>query len=268
MPEMPPVWSISGDVRGERALRYLPPPSSPGDQVLVACDNISAADAYSGVAIRSLLEYAAARLLMPVTLSLPQDDAVRTILCDLVGGLPNGVRIARGASAPTGSSARVILPAARVRDVGFAELVTNHLPDTPRTAGATRRELNFLSASLGELLSNALLHSRSPIDAIASVAHEPEEDELQLVVTDLGMTIARASDAAQALDSAWKTSEGRSRFPGGLASIGVRAERLNLDVSVSLYAGNGRLFQRAGTTHLASEEPFIPGFTAAVVLHR
>jgi hypothetical protein len=57
--------------------------------------------------------------------------------------------------------------------------------------------------------------------------------------------------------------------PGGLASIVASAERRGFDLSVSIYAGTGRLFARTGGSLIVrSEEPYIAGFTVGVTLHR
>jgi anti-sigma regulatory factor (Ser/Thr protein kinase) len=267
--EFPPVWSVAGDIRGEAALRYMPPPSSPGEQALIVCDAVSHCDAWSAAVLRTLLEYAATRLLMPITLSLPSDQNVRVALTDALGTLPNGVQLARDTKLPTRTSHNVIMPATRVRNLGLAEAVAEHLPGTSRSAGASRRELNFLALVLLELLTNALAHGKSPVEAVASVGYEAEEDELQLVVCDLGQKIARQREAGEVLSEAWKVSEKRGRrTPSGLPGIGAMAMRRSMNLSLSIFSGTGRVFWRAGKARFVSEEPFIPGFTAAVVLHR
>jgi len=225
---------------------------------------------WASVVIRALLEYAATRLMMPVTLSLPTDTVVRRDFFDGLGALPNGVVLARGAKTPSGESKRVILPACRIRDLGFAELVASHLPLTTRSAGVARRELAFIAAALQELTSNAVLHAQSPIDVIAGVGYDPEYDEVQLVVADLGDTVSRHDDASVVLQEAWQTSEQRKRrVPSGLPGIVLNAEARSLDASLNLYSGTGRLIVRAGgDPQILTEQPYVPGFVGNVLLHR
>lgn len=271
LPELPELWSVSGDASGEEALVHLPGFHSRSDQLLVACDGLKACDIWSGVVIRALLEYAAVRLMMPVTLSLPTDHDVRREFFDALGGLlPNNVTLAAGATTPSGESKRVILPACRIDELGFAGVVASHLPGTPRSAGVERRELSFIAAALQTLVSNALLHASSPINAIAGVGFEPDYNEVNLVVADLGDRVARHDDAADVLDEAWRTNERTGRkVPPGLPGILLTARARSLDATLNLYSGTGRLFVRAGEEpRILTEQLFVPGFVANVRLHR
>jgi hypothetical protein len=222
------------------------------------------------VALRALLEYPATRLLMPVTLDLPNDEAVCCDFYDGLGELPNNVTLARGTKPPDRRSHNVILPAFRIRDTGTAELIAEHLPVTPRSAGVERRELAFLAGAMSELTGNALRFAKSPVDVIASVALEKEEDEVQLVVADLGDRFARGDDVAVRLEEAWRTNESRGRqTPSGLQGIALSAHARHLEVSLGIYSGTGRLLCKSGHDPVfVTEQPFVPGFVAAVVLHR
>jgi hypothetical protein len=232
---------------------------------MIMCDGVTDADAWSGTALRALVEYTATRLLMPVTFVPPNDPSVWALLASLIGGLPNRAVLPVGGTWPD-PVASVILPAGRVTDLGTAESLAGVLP----TFGAAypRREINFLAGALGELLNNALRHgAKSPIDVIATVAHERENNELQLVVADLSEAVSFHGDAERILSENWAASQSRPNRSGGLASIASKADRLDLDVSLAFCSGTGRFFWRGGNVVTASEQ-YIPGFTAAVTVHR
>lgn len=267
MPALPPVVSVAGDIRNEAALEFLPALGHTEKELMVACDGVTHADAWSGASLRTLIEYAATWLGMPVTLALPGTAGVRSLVATLIGDLPNGARLPEGATWPA-SVRSVLLPGIRVANVGQAEQYANAFA-TVAERNYDRREITFLAAGLGTLLDNALLHAaKSPVGAIACVAHEREEDELQLVVCDLAETISSRSDADVALEEAWATSKAGFRgVPGGLAGIAGMADRRGLDTSIALHSGTGRLHWRSGRT-LKSKGSYVPGFTAVVTVHR
>src|SRR5207249_510279 len=94
MPEFIPFHSIpgeNGDLRGEGALRYLPVRGSSPGEVMISCGLIISSDAWSFTVIRTLIDYPAKRLSVPVGLTPPRDgDARRCFLAGL-GSLPNQV---------------------------------------------------------------------------------------------------------------------------------------------------------------------------------
>lgn len=267
MPALPPVVSVSGDIRREAALEFLPELGRTEKELMVACDGVTHADAWSGASLRALIEYAASWLGMPVTLALPRTSAARSLLATAIGDLPNGSQLPSGASWPA-SARSVLLPGIRVGNLGEAELYANAFT-TVSERYYPRSEIGFLAAALGTLLHNALRHApKSPVDAISCVAHEREANELQLAVSDLAETISRRSDADQALAEAWATSEeGYHGVPGGLVGLAVMAERRGLDVTIALHSGTGRMRWRAGQPTI-SRGTYVPGFTSVVTVHR
>ena len=267
MAALPPVVSVAGDIRNEAALEFLPALGRTENELMVACDGVTHADAWSGAALRTLIEYAASWLGMPVTLALPKTAAVRSLLATLVGDLPNGSRLPEGATWPA-SSRSVLLPGVRIRNSWQAEQYANAFA-TVAERNYARSEVTFLAAGLGTLLDNVFQHaSSSPVGAIACVAHEREENELQLVVSDLAESISREQAAGDALEAAWVASQaGHRGVPRGLAGIAGMAERRGLDTSIALHSGTGRLHWRAGKA-LKSTGSYVPGFTAVVTVHR
>jgi hypothetical protein len=266
MAEFTSVHSIpgrAGDLRGEIALDYLPRRGSAPEDVMIACGAITLVDAWSFTTVRTLIEYPATRLLVPVHFMPPSDDSTCETLLAGLGVLPKGVTVAPGAP-PDPDDHNIILPATRIDSYAIGDAIAEHLPNTTRTAGTATRERVMIALALQELVDNTLTHAKSPTDAIAAIAVEPEESELQLVVTDLGSSVADDPNAAHLLEAAWNARGER----GGLPSIVSGAERRGFDLSLLIYAGTGRLACRTGgQATLTSEEPHIPGFTVAVTIH-
>ena len=266
MPEFISSHSIpgrGGDLRGEIALDYLPRRGSPPEDVQIGCMAIKLVDTWSFVAMRTLIEYPAARLLVPVHFMPPSDDATCETLLAGLGDLPNGVTVSAGAPSDP-DDRNIILPATRIDSYAISESIGAHLPGTPRSARTPVRERRMIALALQELVDNALSHANSPIGSIAAIAVEPEQEELQLVVTDLGSGVADRPDAADLLEAGWNARGGR----GGLRSIVTNAERRGFDLSLMIYAGTGRLACRTGNpATVSTDEPHIPGFTVAVTIH-
>jgi hypothetical protein len=265
MPEFISSHSIpgrDGDLRGEIALEYLPRRGSAPEDVQIGCSAIKLVDTWSFVAMRTLIEYPARRLCVPVHFMPPNDDATCETLLAGLGDLPNGVTVS--ADAPSDPDDRnIILPATRIDSAAIGESIGAHLPHTTRSAGTPVRERRMIALALQELVDNALSHAKSPTDAIASIAVEPEQKELQLVVNDLGDGIADRPDAAERLEAGWNSRGNR----GGLRSIVTNAERRGFDLSLLISAGTGRLACRSGNPVIVTtDEPHIPGFTVAVTI--
>jgi hypothetical protein len=268
VPALPPVVSVAGDIRRETALEYLPAlGKTTEEELMLACDRVTHADAWSGASLRALVEYAATWLGMPVTVALPGTAAIRSLLATLMGDLPNGATLPDGAKWPE-SARSVLLPGSRIENSWQAEQYANAFA-TVAGRYYSRREITFLAAALGVLLDNALVHGgKSPVGAITAIAHEREDDELQVVVCDLSEVVSRRSDASEALATAWATSEaGFHGVPGGLVGLATMAGARDFDVTIALTSGSGRLRWRAGEME-AEQSSYVPGFTAAVTLHR
>jgi hypothetical protein len=82
---LPPAVSISGDIRGPEALRFLPEPDGAGERTCVYCDHVTAVDTWSGCMLKALLDYARRELAIPVQFSPPADPTVGARLAALDG---------------------------------------------------------------------------------------------------------------------------------------------------------------------------------------
>jgi hypothetical protein len=259
---LPPWISITGDVRGQAALRYLPVADGGEDCTCVFCDHVTAVDTWSGCVVRALLEYARRGLGIPVQLSPPAAPAVCAQLAARTGELPQGITIS-GARWELGEPDEILVPAVRIRERALASQVADFVPFIGAGLGYPRRETRFLGAAFATLVDNAATHAAgSPVDAIAGVAYEPESNELQVVVIDLADGVSGASDSEGALADIWANST--ARF-GGLAGLAAMAENWGLDVTLSLASGTGRLtWDASGVEH--GSDQYVAGFTAAAIV--
>ena len=107
----------------------------------------------------------------------------------------------------------------------------------------------------------------SPIGVLASIFHEPDEHALQLVVTDLGGSVASEPDAAVALSSCPAKSE---QADGGIASLADQIRRFggrfsDIEARISIASGNGRLqWNNAESEWTTVPAQRVEGFTASV----
>jgi hypothetical protein len=151
----------------------------------------------------------------------------------------------------------VLLAARRIISLEHADALFDDLVD--RSGGRLREPVRFAAKHLPELALNALTHgSNSPTAPVVCGIHERDEDEVQLVVIDLGNRMAR--EDAEALEHAV-----RGRPEGHLRSLVESAGARDIDLSLTLASGVGRVYWRGGRWSRATAEP-VPGFTAALTL--
>ena len=192
----PALYSASGDLRGEAALSALLPRAD-ASEVLVVAKGLKKVDAFTACALRALIEYHARRHATRITLSPPDDTETYHTLLHLLGeGLPGHFCFSNDASPPAEQAPRTVLLPVTVIDSfsdcdRIAELV-------PRLCDAMPpRLVRLIAGAFAELVDNSLFHADdSPIGVVACIFHERTEHALQLVVTDLGRSVAHEQDAA------------------------------------------------------------------------
>jgi len=252
--------SLPQELCGEDALKILPETGGPRGEVIIFGEGVARIDAWGGAALRTAIEYHGRYLQRRVTLSLPHDQGACALLHGLVRHdhprhlvLPNDSN-SQGKPVPR----NVLLQAQPIATADDAERVAEMLFN--ETDGRLREAARFAAKSLPELIVNSLIHGkRRPIPPVACAIHDREEDEVQLVVTDLGRP-RPPYDSARLSDAVLSS-------PGihGLSSMVEQAERRSLDLSLSLVAGSGRLAWRSGNWHAAEDEP-LSGFSAAIAI--
>lgn len=228
-------------------------------EVLIRGEGLRSIDGWGAAALRTRIEYHARYQARRVTLSPPTNaDAWRLLHALIRVDHPAHLVVPNDAEPVDPSAPRsIILPAVAVTTLDAADAIGERLLDEAR--GRMRRQLRFIASALPEFVLNAFSHaSASPTKPVACVFHDRSEDELQLVVCDLGEQIARHADATAALEGAVS-----GRPEGGITTLAEAAHTRRLDVTISLASGNGRLYWRAGRWHPATAQA-VAGFTAVI----
>jgi anti-sigma regulatory factor (Ser/Thr protein kinase) len=255
--------SLAGDVRGETALVHIPRRPSNADEVMILADGVTQVDAWTGTALRTVIEYHGRVRQRRVVFSPPGNATVARLLAGLLDNdLPGNFCVSNDAAAVGSPPRSVILPATVIKTFQAADEVGDVIPELG--SHYARQIVRFLAGAAVVLAENAVQHAGdSPIGAVATLAHERDEDELQLVVADLGGSITRSPDVHLVLQEAVQDSLAND---GSFIGLTRQAERFGLDVTLTLAAGSGRLYWRAGTWTPA-EAQHVEGFTAAVTVH-
>lgn len=255
--------SLAGDVRGETALVHVPRRPSNAPEVMILADGVTHVDAWTGTALRTVIEYHGRVRQRRVVLSPPSSASVARLLAGLLDNdLPAHFCLTNDAAAVGSRPRNIILPSTVVRTFHEVDDVGDGIPDLG--SGYPGRPVRFLAGATVVLAENSVQHAPdSPIGAVVTLAHEREENELQLVVSDLGGTVTDAEDAGRALEQAVRKS---TSDDGSLAGLTLQAARLDIDVTLTLAAGSGRFYWRAGTWTQADAQ-HVEGFTAAITVH-
>lgn len=258
----PDAETLPSDLRGEPALTLLPASAPPPSELLLFGDPVRHIDAWGGAALRTKIEYVARHQQRQVTCCLPTQRGARDLLHALVRhDHPQHLVLPSDDADPIGPTPRnVLVPACCIHSLDHADAIAEELLDS--ASGELAPAIRFAASQLPELGLNALRHAAgSPIRPVACAVHERDEHEVQLVICDLGTRIARRSDAADALQAA--VSEAPN---GGLNTLVDSARHRDIDLSLTLASGNGRLYWRGGRWYKATADTRIPGFTSALTL--
>lgn len=258
----PLVETLPSDLRGEGALPILPVPAPPPSEVMLFGDSVRHVDAWGASALRVKVEYLARYQQRRVTLSLPSERVVRELLHALIRhDCPRHLVLPTDSGSESAPAPQnVLVGARRVPSLEHADAIVEDLSD--RANGRLNPAIRFAAKWLPELALNALTHGKdSPVPPIACVLHEREEDELQLVVVDLGLRVARSDEADTVLESRVLASP-----EGALSTLVGSASHRGLDVTLTLAAGTGRLYWRNGRWRRAVADEYLAGFTAVVTV--
>ncbi len=155
----------------------------------------------------------------------------------------------------------MIVPAQVVASEERARVIGEAVVD--QAGGDFARPLRFFAKQIPELVLNSLAYAPdSVVKPIACVMHDRIEDELQLVVADMGRGLSQSDAAGSGLRSA---VEGRES--GGLLDLVLEAAHRDIDLSLMVASGTARLGWRAGTWISLDDEFEAPGFVVGVTAH-
>lgn len=262
-PDPRSVLILGADRRGESALQLLPDASRGAGEELIAGGALAALDCWTAVCLRARLELHARQLQHRVTLELPRRPEPSLLLRSMLGELPAQVVLGQGASVAVGVSRAAILPAQRIESRPVMETIADDLPHRI-AATHSRRCARLIAGAFAELVDNALRHARdSPISTVAGVAYEPTPHALQLVVVDLGRSLAQPEDTGARLLEALQPREGALRAFDWIAQLSKGQSR---DVEIAVASGGGRLRLRGGEGWVLSRGLPTPGFAVGVTL--
>ena len=257
------VHSTPCDLRGEAALvALLPQAGEDASEVLLVARCLKRVDAFTACALRASIEVQARLRSTRVTLSPPAGaETHRTLWHLLGGGLPRHFSLSNDASPPAERAPRtVLLPATVIGSISDGDRIAEVVP---RLCGAMRsRPRRVIAGAFHELVENGLSHAGdSPIGVVACIFHERAEHAVQVVVTDLGGSVAHEPDAAMALRSCLAKS---AKAGGGLASLGDQIGRFDdIEGRILIASGNARL-RWENAEWAAAQAQYVHGFTASV----
>jgi hypothetical protein len=223
---------------------------------------VKRADAFAAVVLRAAIERQLDRNASnSVTLRAPSDADAWDWLADLLSSPPSRCTVTDQPRPPRRQS-NVVIPAQRLRDEGDRELLLYAaryaLPASPRVGV---RPTRLLVEGLGEMAHNALTHGEdSDVDVIVAVALEPQSNNLQGVVLDLGRRVCDAADPVGGLRAAVAQSKDSL---GGLSTLMLR----ETPATVRLAAGRGRVRWTRDETRVREVETRFGGFAASLELH-
>lgn len=251
--------TLPPDSRSEHALWLMPSRGNPPAEVLIHAGGLKQIDAWGATALRTGIELWARRQQQQVSVSQPTDSAAWLLLYHLLADdCPAHLILTDDSSRPTGRCpSAILLPTARITSIHDADALSESL--LARNAGRLTPALRFLAAELPELAQNALQHgTKSVTDPVACCFYDRHEDELQLLVSDLGSTYSQGADAEARLRDAV-----RAQPDGALTAAGELAEARGLDATLTLAAGTGRVYWRAGAWSSATAQT-VAGFVSAL----
>jgi hypothetical protein len=258
--EQTDVFTLAGEVKGESCLSaVLPVLGQPPADAMIFAGALTGIDAVGAAGLRQRIEFRARRQSRYVTLGPPADSVVADFLWGAIAAdKPKGLELSHDAPEPGPCPSSVLLPACRVPTLEHAEDIATIL--IGRATGPTVREFRFLARNLPDLVNNVVLHSGTVLPAVACFIYDRVEDELQLAVVDLGQKLASSHRPEQLV----RARIGEANF---LQALVDEATDLEIDISLMLAVGSGRVYWRAKNWSELGDCVHLPGFIAAITVH-
>jgi hypothetical protein len=256
----PELDSLPAELVGEDALTQLPLRTALPSEIWLEARSLTSIDAFGGAALRTRVEYHARHRQKQVMVTPPANDEAWSMLYAMLENDPPAHLILPSHRVPRpGPLPRSILVPAVPANTRLAEALGSAV--AAQAAGEFRRQLRLLGAYLPELVDNTQRWATdSPLPATVCLLHHRPTDELQLVVCDLGSSLARRADAARALNDLIAAAP-----EGGLQSLVDESAERDLGARVVLAAGPGRLRCDGGDWQEGGGSQ-VDGFATAVVL--
>lgn len=253
--------SLSGPLRGDRALEQLLAPSLIQDPDTELCLNahvVDSIDVVAATATRMRIErHPREHPQGSVSIWLPQQAAVAARFFDILNPLPGRVHVDAPASQPPAHF--TLLPGTPIADSEDAQLAGEVVLDACRRARIARRRAGYITEATMELADNAVIHAHDPPDpAMVAVSSFGRERTVEIAVTDAGTAISEAEDPVAVL----RTIPGRALAGerGFLGLILNRGRAAGVDVTVRMVAGTARLLWTP-TQHRTERRRHVPGTT-------
>jgi hypothetical protein len=252
------AWiSLTVDARGEAALAYIPQRPSSAIECMIVADGAEHVDAWTGSTLRSAIEYHGRLRQKRVILGLPRQRRSATVLAAMLDNdLPRHFCLTDDSDDLVTPPRNVVLPSTVLRTPTEGDDAGDAVSDLG--SAYPRRPIRYLSGAIS-MLAELTFERPSPIGTICTVMHEREENRLQLVVTDLGLT--EAAEPRNGKELAELAADGGEKER--VEWLLVQAEKLGLDVDLTVAAGAGRI--RAGAAGMKNEtSTHVEGFTTAL----
>lgn len=237
-------------------------------QLTLVGASLTRVDACGAVVVRAAVDvHLQANRRHVVTVVEPANDETWALLCDLLGqsALPSGCSWA-GTRPLAARGSRVLVPVTAIVDEEQTQLVLDDgLRRATSALGYGDRAARALQEAAAVFLHNSSMHSvRSPISPLVCASLEPQGNDLQVAVLDLGAHRPAAGDVEHALRVAVRSS----REAGGSLHSLAAVRRGGLQVSVHLAWGTLRASVRSGGSWRYAEAGYLPGFMAGLEIHR
>lgn len=256
--------SFTRDAHGVLALQYLREPSrsdADADELLVQANVVRRADAYTGAAVRALIETHLVRAKSRhVCLWLPDDGPV-DLFADLVGPLPERCVIPEDTPRPL-RDRNVILPATPLRSFDEARAAAWLLKTAAAPAARVDpRTADLLAQALLAFAENGLNYARdSRCGVVVCCAVDSETERVSVVAIDQGQDFCRSDNLRDRLRDCLDAS---AVSLGGFGALRRLAKKQDLDAKITLSSGSARV-RRPGKAE--SPTPYVPGFCAALTV--
>jgi anti-sigma regulatory factor (Ser/Thr protein kinase) len=252
--------SITGDIRRQVAPRCLLMPGDASSELVIFGPGVTNVDVVSATAARLRIErherhHPGAQVsIVPPTAA----DTVDQYL-EMLTPLPSNV-VVFGAEVPMGRSRVSLVPATPIADESAAVDAAAFALEACEAARISQTRTNIVALAIAELGSNALRHATGMVDpVVVGATVHGRARTLEVAATDLGQGFSEEKDVHRLLGQI----PGASGGSGGLAHLIRLGQKRNVNVTVEVLAGRGRLHW-AWNSHRAEPLAYIPGTTVVV----